>query len=71
MEMYYLVFALWYKGGAIVIPEKYQKEQCEQVGLDSRKEYFCVKAPKSWKCMTTIPGTNTAISTDCSVETGK
>jgi hypothetical protein len=60
MEMYYLVFALWNKG-AIVIPEKYQKEQCEQIGLDSKKEYFCVKAPpiKSVICRDGPSGSNT------------
>jgi hypothetical protein len=69
MEMYYLIIHLSYS--SIIIPEKYQKEQCEQTGLDSHKEYVCVKAPKPWKCMVAIPGTNTAISTECSVETGK
>jgi hypothetical protein len=44
MEMYYLIIAMWTYSAAI-IPEKYEKEQCEQAGLASRKNYVCVKAP--------------------------
>ncbi len=48
MEMYYLLIAMTYYSASIsisIIPEKYTKEQCEQAGLASGKQYVCVKAP--------------------------
>ena len=76
MEMYYLIVAMW-TYSTIIIPEKYHSlDECRSAGdnivnVNGNKYYSCVPAPKSWKCMTAIPGTNTTISTDCSVETGK
>jgi hypothetical protein len=59
MEMYYLIIQLLGNGvsyPAVIIPEKYNKEQCEQSGLASGKQYVCVKAPIKICHSESIPG---------------
>lgn len=46
MEMYYLILQLCGVNSAVIIPEKYTKEQCEKL-KDIGCHSSCVSAPKN------------------------
>lgn len=63
--MWYLVIAF-----QIIIPEKYPTEiACETAARDL--QHFCIKAPDTGNCQSTIPGTPYVITIPCNVSTGK
>lgn len=74
MEMFYLVLRL--NTAAVVIPEKYPKEQCESLKNFGNPTSFCIPAPDDseyFNCTTLIPIGALTINAKihCNIKTGK
>lgn len=59
MEMFYLY--IWLSGSAVIIPEKYTKEQCDNAGKVAVGSYKCIPAPKHTICRSISEGSTSRL----------